>query len=270
MRRQLNIPILMYHSISDHASARFRSFAVPLSLFAEQMARLQSLGYTALTITQLVGALVSKKNALPERPVAITFDDGFADVFSEALPILQRHGFTATVYITTGYIDGTAKWLAAEGEAERRLLSWDLIRELHAAGIECGAHSHTHPQLDVLPALRAKEEIVRSKKILEDRLQAEVASFAYPFGYYTKAVRRAVQNAGFTSACAVKFALSSKESDLFALARLKVGPDTSGERLDSLLSGRTSPATLASRARTPAWQLVRRCSAWLKEDGARC
>jgi len=255
------IPILMYHSIADDASPKFKSFAVSPSLFADQMAYLQQHDYTPINVTQLVHTYMQKKTLLPARPIVITFDDGFADFFTHALPVLQQYNFTATLYITTAFVNGTSKWLESEGEAMRRLLTWSQIHEINAAGIECGAHSHTHPQLDVLDLAKMREEVVSCKKVLEDHLQEEVSSFAYPYGYYTTAVKQAVQEAGYTSACAVKFTLSSEKTDPFALARLKVSSDTSVKLLGELLTtGPGAMTALMLRARTPAWQLVRRSS----------
>jgi peptidoglycan/xylan/chitin deacetylase (PgdA/CDA1 family) len=254
------IPILMYHSIADDMGHKFKSFVVSRSLFAEQMEYLHGHNYTALTVTQLARGCLSHDYVLPERPIVITFDDGFADFFTNALPILQRFGFTATLYITTAFVNGTSKWLERDGEGMRPMLTWSQIKALHSVGIECGGHSHTHPQLDVLPLSKMYQEVAMSKKILEDCVQAEIASFAYPFGYYTTAVKQAVQDVGYSSACAVKFALSSDKSDLFALSRLKVSSDTNVKVFHGLLNGQTSIGTLISRARTPAWQLVRRGS----------
>lgn len=254
------IPILMYHSIADEASPKFKSFAVPPLLFADQMAYLQRSNYSPLTVTQLVHT-IQQKSPLPERPIVITFDDGFTDFYTHALPILQQYNLTATLYITTAFVNTTSKWLESEGEGMRPLLTWEQINEIHAAGIECGAHSHTHPQLDMVSLAKAREEVVTCKKILEDHLQEEVSSFAYPYGYYTTAVKQAVQKAGYTSACAVKFTLSSEKTDPFALARLKVSSDTSVQMLEELLTtGPDAMTALMLRARTPVWQFVRRSS----------
>jgi peptidoglycan/xylan/chitin deacetylase (PgdA/CDA1 family) len=146
------------------------------------------------------------------------------------------------------------------------MLTWDQIAEVSARGIEIGAHSHRHLQLDTLPLALAQAEIVQSKRILEDRLGSAIHSFAYPFGYSSPGVRRVARDTGFTSACAVKHALSSQGSDPFALARLMVDPDTNVVAFGTLLNtGRSGSlfTTMYRRVRTPIWQPARRGSAAL-------
>lgn len=265
--KKITVPILMYHSISDHATRLFRQFAVPPTLFAEHMDYLYREAYSPISTSQLVSALFTEETSgevLPVHPVVITFDDGFADFFDSALPVLKRYNFAATLYITTAYINGTSSWLQREGESNRPMLSWEQVTEINAQGIEIGAHSHHHLQLDTLPLASAKEEILLSRCMLEEHLAVEVHSFAYPFGYSSSRVRQIVQNTGFTSACAVKHALSSEASDHFALPRVMVDASTGVDALDTLLrTGRSGSLfiTMYQRMRTPIWQLARQGSA---------
>ncbi len=256
-----NIPILMYHSISHSANPKFKQFAVPPAQFAEQMVYLSTHGYTPLTVTQLVTGAVEH---LPEKPVVLTFDDGMADFFTDALPVLTRHNFPATLYITTAFVGGTCDWLRREGESARRMMTWKEIVLAHMAGIECGAHSHTHLQLDMLSLPQAQHEILTSKHMLEEHLGQNVPSFAYPYGYYTPSLQRVVQAIGFTSACAVKHAMHIADTQPFALPRLMVKPSTSLEDFAALLTGKSTYSTtlfnIYARIRTPMWQIVRRNS----------
>jgi len=258
------VPILMYHSISHSTNRKFKQFTVSPSLFTEQMSYLHQHAYVPMTVTQFVHGLSQGDLALPERPVILTFDDGFADFFIDALPILKQYSFVATMYIVTAFVNSTSRWLQRDGEATRPILTWDQVAQMHAAGIEIGAHTHTHPQLDMLSASLAQEEIVTSKKILEAYLGQKVFSFAYPYGYYTPTTQRLVQAAGYTSACAVKHAMSSISTDAFALTRLMVKPTTNRETFAALLTDTNSYAATLSlayaRMRTPLWQLVRRSS----------
>jgi peptidoglycan/xylan/chitin deacetylase (PgdA/CDA1 family) len=251
------IPILMYHSISCSTNPRFAQFAVSPIRFAEQMTYLHEHGYTPVTVTQWVESL---RRQLPEKLVILTFDDGMADFYTNALPILARYGFGATLYITTSFVGGACGWLQREGEATRRMLTWSQIAEIQAAGIECGGHTHTHPQLDMLPLTKARSEIVTCKRMLEDALGQQVQSFAYPYGYYTKAIQRLVQAAGYTSACAVKHSMNAETTNLFALTRLMVEAATDMSDFENLLTGRSSYrlSTIYARMRTPVWQVVRR------------
>jgi peptidoglycan/xylan/chitin deacetylase (PgdA/CDA1 family) len=261
LTKKKQVPILMYHSISQNAAPKFKEFAVSRRLFADQMAYLYQQAYTPITVTQFVTMRSQGNTELPDRPVVITFDDGFADFYLEALPILEQYGFLATLYVTTAFVNGTSLWLKREGETERQMLKWDQLREISARGIECGAHSHTHPQLDILPQDMVQEEIMQSKRVLEHHLDREVLSFSYPFGYYTPTIRRQVQEIGYTSACAVKHTMSSKMTDPFALARLMVRANTSVDAFAALLAGRSSSivTTMYMRTRTPVWQFAR-CS----------
>ncbi|HTK11593.1 MAG TPA: polysaccharide deacetylase family protein [Ktedonobacteraceae bacterium] len=267
--KNIPVPILMYHSVSYASNPRFKQFAVTPAAFTEQMAYLSRHNYTPITVTQLADAYTQNGLTLPERPVVLTFDDGFADFLANALPVLQTYHFTATLYITTAFIDGTSRWLQHEGEASRPMLSWQDVSEIAASGIECGAHTHTHPQLDTLTASRAKNEIEQSKKLLEDHLGQEVASFAYPYGYFTAHVRQQVREAGFRSACAVKHAMSTQNDHPFSLARVMVSGDMDLEGFAGLITGQTTSAASAlymfyARARTPLWQLIRRNVATMK------
>lgn len=264
--RNKKIPILMYHSISYTDNSRFRQFTVPPALFAEQMAYLHQQAYTPITVTQFVSSITTGGTALPERPVVLTFDDGFADFFTEALPVLKQYDFAATLYISTATVEGTSRWLKYERETNRLMLTWEQLIEISSSRVECGAHSHTHPQLDVLPSKDAQNEIVQSKRLLEDHLDQKVLSFAYPYGYFTAPVRQLVREAGYTSACAVRHMMSSESDDPFSLARVMVGPDSKIEAFAALVTGRSSSPVakaykLYARAQTPIWQVARRCAA---------
>ena len=255
------IPILMYHSVAQSTNPKFKQYAVPPALFAEHMTYLHEHSYTPINVTHLVRMLSQERFALPERPVVLTFDDGFADFYTSALPVLQQCGFTATLYIATGFIGSTSRWLAREGEATRPMLTWTQVNEIGACGIECGGHTHWHPQLDTLPLAEARDEIVRCKKLLEDHSGQKVSSFAYPHGYHSAAVKRLVREAGYTSACVVGYAMSSTTADPFALARLRVGADTSLDVLAALLAQPvpSDGTTIYKRFRTLGWRLARCC-----------
>jgi peptidoglycan/xylan/chitin deacetylase (PgdA/CDA1 family) len=139
------------------------------------------------------------------------------------------------------------------------------LRDIVASNIECGAHSHRHLQLDMLPLPLVRDEVVRSKQILEHHLGQSINSFAYPFGYHTAQVRQAVRKAGYTSACAVGHALSSQADDPFTLTRLMIGADLNIQAFAALLADRNlsimrDVSKLYLRTRTSIWQAVRRCT----------
>jgi len=252
------VPILTYHSIARSAQPRFAKFVTSPEVFAEHIAYLHDQGYTPITVSQFVHARSGGWANLPPRPVLLTVDDGYADFYSNALPILARHGFVATLYVVTGYIGGTSSWLQREGEANRPMLTWDELHEISEYGIECGAHTHTHPSLDTLTMEAARNEIFRSKSLLEDHLGRQVLSFAYPYGHYTKPVRAMVQHAGYSSACAVRYTSSSLTDDAYALARYIIAANTEVSALARLLDGRQPPGLAqAMHVRTSVWQYTR-------------
>lgn len=259
------IPILLYHSVAENVTPRFSKWAVTPQLFAAHMAYLHEHHYTPVTVTQLAQAMNDRRVCLPDRPLVLTFDDGLADFYTGALPFLKRYDFIATLYITTGFVGGVSRWLRPEGEGMRPMLTWRQIADIDASGIECGGHSHSHPQLDTLAPAAAREEIVRCKVELEQHLGRPVETFAYPHGYYSLIVRRLVQQAGYTSACAVKHALSSLSDDRFALARIIVARNTDVASLDRLLTGQgLHVGPIHERLQTKGWRLVRQSAGLLR------
>ena len=183
-------------------------------------------GRHSLTVGRLEQALRPGGPPLPDRPVVITFDDGFADFHSTALPVLEKHHLASTMYATTGYLGGTARWLAREREQDRRCSTPNSCTTSPTRGVEIGAHSHTHPRLDELSAADSRPRSTAARRSSSRSLQRPVTSFAYPHGCHSRRVREQVIEAGYSSATAVRHAMSSPEDDLFALARVMVLADT--------------------------------------------
>jgi peptidoglycan/xylan/chitin deacetylase (PgdA/CDA1 family) len=254
----IHVPVLMYHSISDGpADRRYRPYVVSREAFARQIRLIRERGHTALTVSGLVRAWSTRR--LPHRPVVVTFDDALRDFYDNALPILLEQGVAATLYVPTAFIGDRSRWLDRSGEGARPMMSWSQLRESAALGIECGAHSHSHVDLDILPMDEAQVEIEHSRMLLEDGIGRPVDSFAYPYGKHGRQLREQLRAAGFTSACAVGDALAVADADGLAIARVAVGPKVTEARLARWLDGQElRPAPPGEPLRTTAWRLVRR------------
>lgn len=251
------IPVLMYHSISTFSTDRFRPFVVPPQLFAEHLGWLAAHHYITLTAAQFAGLRRDGLEPAP-RSVVLTFDDAFRDFVDLALPVLEQHGMCATLYVPTGFVGSTSRWLVAEGEQRRAILSWKDLASLPPLGVECGAHSHSHAQLDLLNRRAAAREIALSQALLQTHLQAPVTSFAYPFGYSSRGVRELVRQQGFLSAFAVGDLPSLPDDDPYAVPRITVTADTTTADLDVLLlRPRAGRDVASSRARALASRVLR-------------
>src|ERR1700689_4825918 len=115
---------------------------------------------------------------MPARPIVLTFDDGYADFHSRAMPLLDQHGFTATLFVTTGWAQDADR----RQSAPRRLLNRTQRAEAAAVGVEIAAHTRSHPQLDQLPEHLVREELCTSKRWLEDEIGLAGSGLAYPLG----------------------------------------------------------------------------------------
>lgn len=252
------IPVLLYHGVDHAAAPGFRPWVMTPERFGAHLDLLVERGHTAVTISDLVDAVRGRRK-LPDRPVAITFDDGLADFAEHAWPALRARDLTATLYVVSGGVGGRADWLHDIGGPPPRMLTWDQIRALAADGCEIGAHSVTHPELDTLRPRALADEVELSRRELSTQLGRPVRSFAYPHGYHDRRVRAAVVRAGYDSAAAVREALSSREDDPFALARVTLLHDDGVDRLADVLDGRSlRVAPFPEPVRTKAWRTARR------------
>lgn len=255
-----SVPVLMYHEIREPAEATWGRLAVSPAQFGKQVDYLLEAGYTTLTAGALA-SLLARGGQAPPRTVVLTFDDGFEDFHRYAVPVLAEHGFTATVFVTTGWIQD-----AGSGSVSRRpgrMLSWSQVAEAAAAGMEAGAHSRQHPQLDQLPTARVRDELCTSKAILEENLGAPVRGLAYPYGYSSSMVRREARAAGYGYGYAVGNAVTRPGADLFRLPRLTVHRSTDLSEFRRLLEGQLALTMLRDRALTAGWSVVRRSRAAL-------
>lgn len=248
------VPILMYHAIAADPSEAVRGLSVTPDAFAHQMATIAGLGLTPVSTADLAACWRSG-GPLPARPVLITFDDGYQGVHRHALPVLARHGFPATLFVTTGWIRGAYD----TGGALDTMLDWDQVRELAAAQVEIGAHSHTHPQLDQLDEDTLRHELIHCAEIVTDELGTVPASFAYPYGYSSRRVRRAVRETGYRQALAVGNGLARRRQGPYALRRVTVHRATDLAEFTRLVEGRAIARNFAAdRARTKGYALIRR------------
>jgi peptidoglycan/xylan/chitin deacetylase (PgdA/CDA1 family) len=248
------VPILMYHSVASTPNDATRELSVAPEAFAEQMACVGDHECTPVSTADLAASWRSGR-PLPDRPVLITFDDGYEGVHRHALPVLAKHGFASTLFVSTGWLRGAHD----TGGGLDTMLDWDQVRELAAAGTEIGGHSHTHPQLDQLDDDALRQELDRCTEIVAAELGAAPTSFAYPYGYSSRRVREAVRAAGYAQALAVGNGLARRRQGPYALQRVTVRRVTGIEEFERLLQGRAIARTFArDRVLTKGYAMVRR------------
>ena len=215
----INVPILTYHYIRVNPDRNDRmgfALSVTPSDFAAQMDWLAQSGYHPITTEDLYLYLAGAEG-LPSKPVILTFDDGYADFYTTALPILRSHDFRAVSYVVSGFVGVSGYMTAAQ------------IREADRSGIEIGSHTVNHANLANLSAAAVHSQLVQSKVFLEQVVEHPVVSFCYPSGKYTAAVAWAVADAGFHDATTTRFGYSYTLASRYVWSRLRV---SGGEPLD--------------------------------------
>jgi peptidoglycan/xylan/chitin deacetylase (PgdA/CDA1 family) len=194
--------------------------------------------YRTVSLSQILECL-SRDAPFPENTLVITFDDGYESTYREAFPVLTKYGMTATVFLITGDQTQNRGYGRLPASGGRKMLTWEHIHEMKRSGIEFGSHSLTHPDLTRLSVEEIDRELRESKSQLEDILECEIASFAYPYGYHTPAVRKIVKK-HYSLACCGRLGAVKRTSDLFALERVDMYYFRTA-KLARLLSSRLFP-----------------------------
>ena len=236
--RDGGLTILSYHSLDEEGTT---GISVPPRLFADQMAVLAAEGCTSLTMRE-VAAHLAEGRPFPPRAVAITFDDGFANVYTEGGPILARYGLCSTVYIITGMIGAVIDWTdTGVSLPALPLMDWTQIRAFAAAGHEIGAHTIQHGFLTRLPPAAREKELREPRQLLEHELGTPIQAFAYPQGDYNAAVIAATRAAGYTTAVTIDQGRVGAHDDPFRLRRIHVGDGTTPVRLRACVQPTIGP-----------------------------
>ena len=227
------VAILMYHSFAERAASReLRPLTIPPSLFAEQLGAMVERGIRLATVEEVPGLLSADADDGPTAVISI--DDAFADVLN-AVDTLVANRAPATLFVPTQYVGRAADWMA-DGDDPLPILGWSELAGLRDAGVELASHGHRHIAADVNPPRAVLDDARRSLVEFEDHLGVRPLSFGYPFGHENRAARRAVREAGFQQACAIRHVLARPRDDRFALPRVYVGPDHDAETLVRMIT----------------------------------
>jgi peptidoglycan/xylan/chitin deacetylase (PgdA/CDA1 family) len=208
------VPILMYHYINDEEPHKSKLGVSP-EAFERQMRFLSEHKYNVLPLEELVNIIKEKKKFLP-KTVAITFDDGYLDNYTNAYPVLKKYMIPATIFVV---INRIGKRLGSDD-----YMSWQQIKELSDSGlVTIGSHSMNHPNLTEVDADdKLKYEILESKRILEETLHKKVDFFSYPFGGVNEKVRAMAIGAGYKACVGTNFSKDYPDDDIYALKRIRI------------------------------------------------
>lgn len=214
---RVKVPIIVYHSvrpIDPLHSPLEKEFEVSPGTFEEQLLFLENNGFTVISFPVFLAGL-AKKTQLPEKPVILTFDDGWENQYMYAFPLLKKYGMTGTFFVFTNAI------------GHPHFLSWDQIKEMDHAGMTIADHTKSHPFLfKITDEHLLREEIIKSKKILEDHLGKKVNFFAYPFGRYSDQAVSIVKEAGFAAARSTYAGVYHSREDIYTLTSIQAPDDS--------------------------------------------
>ncbi len=210
-RASVKCPILMYHYISsapEDADYVLRDLTVPPEQFAEQLDYLRDNGFTTITMTQLWAGMEGAP--LPEKPIVLTFDDGYWDAHAHATPLLLERGMVGTFYICSGFM------------GQPSYMRWEDAAQIQGAGMEIGGHSATHANLSVLGRAELEVEIKESTALIEQTLGLRPVSFCYPFGYHNTFVTTILREAGYQTAVTTSDALTHYRNNPYRMGRVRI------------------------------------------------
>jgi peptidoglycan/xylan/chitin deacetylase (PgdA/CDA1 family) len=232
----------MYHALAETPSV----ISVLPKVFAWQMQWLHKNGYQAVSLGRLVDYLIGDAE-LPERSIVITFDDGFAGVFTNAFPVLQQYGFSATVFLVSNYCGKDNYWPGQPTTVPRLpLMTWSQIREMDRHQIEFGGHTANHPPLHQLSIPEIENEVLNSKLELESQLGHSINMFAYPYGQYNAAVKSIVGQV-YRGAVTTRLGMVQTDADPLELQRIEM-LYLNHPRVFGLINGPLFPHYLAIRS----------------------
>ncbi|MGE5602091.1 MAG: polysaccharide deacetylase family protein [Nitrososphaerales archaeon] len=229
VERELHVPILMYHYISQPptgADIYRRDLSVTPERFAEQMRYLRDAGYSTITLDDLLYALAQGR-PLPPKPIILTFDDGYADNYENAFPILREYGFVGTFFLMTDLVtDGAAGYM-----------TWPKVEEMAAAGQRFGSHGRQdHRSL----AGRSLDYLVwvalGSKEAIEEHLGYQPRWVAYPSGEYDNQTVAVFESAGYWGGLTTLQGTTHSLDDIFELRRIRVRGSHTAQDLAKLLA----------------------------------
>jgi peptidoglycan/xylan/chitin deacetylase (PgdA/CDA1 family) len=216
----MKLPILLYERIDRiPPGSRYPKRYVTPEQFEAQLALLARRGYTSITFADYLTYRRGERR-LPERPIIITFDDGYRSTRGVALPLLRKHGFTATIFLVAAYLGKTNGWDPAA--LQEPLLDAADIRALAAAGVEFGSHTATRARLTSLRPVEVLRELRTSREQLGGLLGRPVTVLCYPYGDYDRDTVQFARDAGYEAAVTTRRSMNGDATDLLALGRIAV------------------------------------------------
>ena len=193
--------ILLYHQITNISPDRDPlRLSVSPDLFDRQLRYLSSHGYVCMPLSTAIKTRL-RGDQLPAGAFSITFDDGYQDNYNQALPILLKYGFTATVFLVPDQVGKTTKWWGVNEDQGFPLMSWETIRRMAEEGIDFGSHSQTHALLDELDDEQVANELRTSKEVIEGKIGKPVELFAFPYEKSSPRLQGEVERQGYLAAC---------------------------------------------------------------------
>jgi peptidoglycan/xylan/chitin deacetylase (PgdA/CDA1 family) len=210
----IHVPILMYHyveHVTDMNDTIRMSLNIPPEIFEQQIVTLQDNEYTFITLHDLTEGISGKK-ALPDKPVILTFDDGYLDFYTDVFPILQKHQVKAVAYITPGLLDSP------------NYMDTKHVVEISGSGlVEIGSHTMTHLHLAGSQMEVVYYELHESKRTLEEMTGKNITAFAYPYGAYDQQAVRLVQEAGYTNGVTTDPGVEITSDGMLLMDRIRPG-----------------------------------------------
>ncbi len=224
VQREVRVPILMYHRIEDPppgADIYRRDLSVSPAKFQAQLRYLAQQGYHSITLNDLALHLTVGK-PLPPKPIILTFDDGYADAYTAAFPLLQEYGFVGTFFLVTSFLDHQIP----------DFLSWTQVEEMYAAGMRFEPHSYDHPDLRDRSFQYLVFQTLGPKQAIEARTGEPCRFFAYPSGRYDQFVIDVLHSANYWGAVLTAQGATHRTDDLFLLHRVRV---SGGDSLEDFI-----------------------------------
>lgn len=199
-----DVPVLNYHKVDNYHHA----LSIPPQEFEEQIKYLYENGYNSISPDQLMNYLKYGTD-LPEKPILITFDDGYLDNYTNAYPILKKYGYTATIFLVTNLVGH-----------DQRFLTWEQVKLMENDGFFFGSHTANHIPLTQVDSQKVESELIQSREEIRNKLGKPPKYFAYPTGVYNTETEEIVKKTGYEAAFTIQYGRVNSSSNLYALERI--------------------------------------------------